>query len=450
MGSFEEDVLMCDVCRVRQKKCPCVCGQRAYCSKRCQGLDWEEHSQVCASRRVTRAVGVCLGDRVRIVKLEKAASYNWREGVAVEKGDRWKVQLAYSRKTLLVREENLIPVRRCASPTCGLPGASLPCATLGCSFYCSERCRYDDIKRHQCRREDADSKSPRALIEKAFREYAEANEALCLPLSDSKGPNIDRLRFLKRVDQLVCDNPQLLTRNGDKASVLETQCEFRKLEVTPEISNFPSKGPGIQKCPVCQEYADDAGRGRGLCFECGQSVCAKCAVDMELSGQRRHKQCPACFHAPFAPLSDSELDLVKRMQRLSKLQGKHLKSVLKCLGDVYLQGCDELEPDADMAKRYYEKAFEQNSKEAAVMLGKIAWRESDLGTAMKWFERAGEDYGPARVQLAKLYVESKYTLHTKDATIQILKSALRDSNEPGAFDTLRKMGVQTVGILVDS
>lgn len=481
----------CDVCLARPGRQLCVCERRWYCSKRCQETDWTAklHFEDCERLGRQRPAGDAeaaawakavgsedvadaqVGDRVRIVGLVSATAYNGREGIVeAREEERWRVRLRGGR-ALATKNANLRPARRCASVSCRMPQAQLACVRkCGRAFYCGRRCRLDDRWRHKSRCFPIATTEPARefeALDAAFREEAEAYELSWRPRTDTCGPGLDRLRFAKRVDDVVAKWPSLAAARHDGKSHVDIMCEGRKLEAEAEIKGtFFDKRDDLVPCPLCRENADDAGTRRGLCFWCGQSVCAACAVDVEIACPPTGVQvkdeaayedeypfarkCPRCSRR-FMPRC-SELEHVSRMESLvrEKPQGRYTPFVLKCLGDIYLEGCDGLFPDEVSAEEFYERAFEAGSMESAVCRGKVAWRRGDRLTAKTWFQRAVEqgNYSPAKVQLAMLFVDSGYGLGHKDEAVDLLKQALRDTNELGAFDTLRKMGVEPVGILV--
>lgn len=308
-------------------------------------------------------------------------------------------------------------------------------------------------------------------LQTVFHEASEGREYSWKPRVDTYGPGLDRLRFLKRVDAIVRQHPRLIAiREECKSSILDELMESRKCEVQADLCNRLCVEPGSEyvPCPVCMNNADNAGAGRGMCFTCGQSICAVCTVELEIACPPTGRQCsdnlayedeypfarkcPTC-NARFMPRC-SELEHVQRMQRLliNRPTGRHVKFVLSCLGDCYLEGFDGLQPNESKAKDYYTEAVTAGSMESAVKLGKLAWRSRDLDSALNWFRKAafGEpNYGPARVQLAMLYIDSEYRLGSRDSAVDLLKRALRDTNEVAAYDTLRKIGVQAAGILAN-
>lgn len=417
------------------------------------------------------------GERVTVIGLDKAKSYNWRQGVLESKeADRWHVRLSTG-KVLFAKELNLRPVRRCASGSCRMPGARVACPKkCGQAFYCGPRCCSDDAFRHnsKCFPLDDEKTEPvgaSSRLEALFREASEGRDYSWKPRVDTFGPGLDRLRFLKRVDAIVRQHPRLVAiREDSKSSILDALMESRKSEVEADLFNelCVEHGSAYVPCPVCMDNADNAGAGRGMCFTCGQSICAVCTVELEIAcpptGQQCGddlayeeeypfaRKCPTC-NARFMPRC-SELEHVQRMQRLliNRPTGRHVRFVLSCLGDCYLEGCDGLQPNENKAKEYYAQAVTAGSMESAVKLGKIAWRSQDVDSAVKWFRKAAfgdRSYGPARVQLAMLYIDSEYRLGTKDSAVDLLKRALRDTNEVAAYDTLRKIGVQAAGILAN-
>ncbi|KAJ8598283.1 hypothetical protein CTAYLR_006013 [Chrysophaeum taylorii] len=456
--------MACSVC-ARPSKAKCVCGTREYCSKVCQRHDFAAHRTTCARVRY------CLrrGTAVFVVGLETAKKYNWRRGVVDKKCDdnRWCVRLSHD-KSLLVKAENLRSIHRCASRVCLMPGASVSCESCHASWYCNERCRADDAFRHgpRCVKLDEYGEAPGSIarIEKIFRDQRDReNVRLDGRRVDTYGPDLDRLRFLKEVDACVREFPELAELRSDMRSAIDAMIDFRRCEMDADIKANPMGGGGNDDdevpCPVCMINRDDAGGlCRGMCFTCGLSICASCAVDVEIASPPVGDQCddlelyedecpfarkcPIC-NAAFMPRC-TEREHQERMERLlrNKPNGRHVPFVLMCLGDIFLEGCDGVPPDSAKAAEFYEKAAGVGSLEATIKRGKVAWRDGKPMAAKEWFSKAvDKNYGPARVQLANLYIASNYILGDKETAVSLLKKAFSESKDAAAFDALRRVGV---------